>query len=171
MPRRTVLPSESMTTREQVTLLDGAIRFLADGRQTEGRMLLTEQIFPPTEGPPFHTHPMTEVFHVIEGVVEVLLWPEEADRPDVYRLETGETHLVPFMAVHTFRPVGSPINRLVAAFTPVGTGEDFFLDAGEAQEGPFRLPEDPDLSQAALDRVTGKMEAHEFLIAHRQTAS
>jgi len=156
-----------MTAREQVTLLDGAIRFLADGEQTDGRLLLTEQIFPPTEGPPFHTHPMTEVFHVVEGVVEVLLWPEGAAEPEVHRLEAGETHLVDFMAVHTFRPVGSPINRLVAAFTPVGTGEDFFLDAGEAQEGPFRLPEDPDLSQTAIDLVAQKMEAHDFLIADR----
>lgn len=159
-----------MPMPEQVTLLDGAIRFLADSQQTDGQMLLTEQIFPPGEGPPFHTHPMAEVFHVVEGVVEVLLWPEEADEAEIHRLEAGDTHFVPFMAVHTFKPVGSPINRLIAAFTPVGTGEDFFLDAGAIQEGPFRLPEDPDLSEAALQRVSSKMEANDFLIADRPAA-
>jgi mannose-6-phosphate isomerase-like protein (cupin superfamily) len=152
---------------ETVTLLDGTVRFLADGEQTESRILLTEQWFPKGPGPPLHTHPMTEVFHVQEGVVEVLVKPKSASEPRVYPLGPGESHVVPEMEVHTFRPAGGGINKLIAAFTPVGTGEAFFLDAGTPQEGPMRLPDDPRTDPEAVAEVERAMMRHEFVIVGR----
>jgi len=150
-----------------VTLLDGTVRFLADAEETEARILLTEQWFPKGPGPPLHTHPMTEVFHVLEGVVEVSIRPEGADQPEVHRLESGDSHVVPEMAVHTFRPAGEGINKLIAAFTPVGTGQAFFLDAGSPQEGPMRLPDDPHTDPEAVEAVERAMMRHDFLIVDR----
>ena len=153
-----------MSFRPTVTLLDGRIRFLTGAAETDGRLLLTEQIFPAGEGPPLHTHPMAEVFHVVEGAVEVHVRPEGAGTVQVTRLEPGQTEFVPLGAVHTFRPVGGPVNRLIAAFTPVGTGEKFFLDAGAPYEGPFVLPEDPVLDAAALQHVLDAMARHRFVV-------
>ncbi len=153
-----------MASHTAVTLLDGRIRFLAVGAETGGRLLLTEQIFPAGGGPPLHTHPMAEVFHVLEGVVEVLVRHPGAESVSVERLEAGHTTCVPLGAVHTFRPVGAPINRLIAAFTPAGTGEDFFRDAGTPYDGPFELPAHPVVDEAAVRRVLQAMARHDFVV-------
>lgn len=150
---------------DSVTILDGTVGFLATGSQTGGHLLLTEQLFPPGEGPPLHTHPMTEVFHVLQGTVEVLIRPPGAQEPEVFALGPGESHLVPAMAVHTFRPVGRPLNRLIAAFAPAGTGEAFFRDAGTPQPGPLRLPDHPRTDPAAVARVLAAMARHDFTLA------
>lgn len=150
-----------------VTLLDGTVRFLADGEATGSTVLLTEQWFPRDPGPPLHTHPMTEVFHVLEGLVEVLVQPEGASEPEVYPLGPGDSHVVPEMAVHTFRPAGDGVNKLIAVFAPVGTGEAFFLDAGTPQEGPMRLPDHPRTDPDAVAEVERAMMRHEFLIVGR----
>lgn len=151
-----------------VTLLDGTVRFLATGEQTASTILLTEQWFPKGPGPPLHTHPMTEVFHVLEGLVEVLIRPEGAAEPEVFPLGPGESHVVPAMAIHTFRPSGDGVNKLIAAFAPVGTGEAFFLDAGTPQEGPMRLPDRPRTDDEAVAAVEQAMMRHEFLIVDRE---
>ena len=149
---------------DAVAILDGTVCFLATGGMTGGQLLLTEQLFPPGKGPPLHTHPMTEVFHVLEGTVEVLVRAEGCAEPEVFILGPGCTHVVPAMAVHTFRPVGRPVNRLIAAFTPAGTGEAFFRDAGTPQASGARLPEHPRTGPDAANHVLEAMVRHEFRI-------
>jgi quercetin dioxygenase-like cupin family protein len=150
---------------ESVTILDGTVGFLATGSQTGGHLLLTEQLFPPGDGPPLHTHPMAEVFHVLQGTVEVLVRPPGQHEPQAFALGPGETHVGPAMAVHTFRPVGRPLNRLIAAFTPAGTGEAFFRDAGTRQSGSLRLPDHPRTDPASVARVLDAMVRHQFILA------
>jgi mannose-6-phosphate isomerase-like protein (cupin superfamily) len=152
------------TDPDAVTILDGTVAFLATAEMTGGQLLLTEQLFPRGEGPPLHTHPMTEVFHVLEGSVEVLVCPPGRSEPEVFVLGPGGTHVVPAMAVHTFRPSGSPVNRLIAAFTPAGTGEAFFREAGTPQIGEVRLPDKPQTSPEAVAHVLEAMARHEFLV-------
>jgi hypothetical protein len=72
--------------------------------------------------------------------------------------------VVPAMAVHTFRPVGRPVNRLIAAFTPAGTGEAFFRDAGTPQSGGARLPDNPRTGPDAVNHVLEAMARHDFRI-------
>ena len=59
---------------------------------------------------PMHSHPYTEVLHILEGVAEAWLEGEE-DRP--VRLEAGDTIVLEPERAHSFRAVGDRPLRLL----------------------------------------------------------
>jgi quercetin dioxygenase-like cupin family protein len=59
---------------------------------------------------PMHSHPYTEILHILEGTAEA--WVEgEEDRP--VRLEKGDTISMPPGVLHSFRVVGDRPMRLL----------------------------------------------------------
>ena len=59
---------------------------------------------------PMHSHPYTEILHILEGTAEA--WVEgEEDRP--VRLEKGDTISMPPDTPHSFRVVGNTPMRLL----------------------------------------------------------
>jgi quercetin dioxygenase-like cupin family protein len=100
------------------------------GAATEGQLAVLEETLPPGPGPPLHSHPEGETFHVLEG--ELLLWqlaPGELTAPlsswppelvgAAQRCGPGSTHFVPGGAPHTYSVVSGGARILVIS-TPAG---------------------------------------------------
>jgi uncharacterized cupin superfamily protein len=64
-------------------------------RDTNGRYALIDMLIPAGGGPPPHRHDFEEMFHVLEGQVEVTL------RGETSKAHTGETVNVPALAPHS----------------------------------------------------------------------
>jgi quercetin dioxygenase-like cupin family protein len=103
------------------------------GAATEGRLAVLEETLPPGPGPPLHSHPEGETFHVLEG--ELLLWelapgvvtaPLSAWPADLVGAARpcgpGSWHFVPGGAPHTYSVVGDGARILVIS-TPAGLEE------------------------------------------------
>src|ERR1700733_6184707 len=63
----------------------GTYTILIGGEDTNGRYALIDMLIPAGGGPPPHRHEFEEMFHVLEGEVEVTL------REETSNAHTGET--------------------------------------------------------------------------------
>jgi quercetin dioxygenase-like cupin family protein len=94
------------------------------GGQTDGGLLVLEQIDDAKGGPPRHVHPaQDEWFYVIEGnyVVEV------GDAR--FYLGSGDSILAPRGVPHVWAHVGEGTGRMLVEFHPAGRMEAFFTQA------------------------------------------
>ena len=60
---------------------------LVSGKQSGGRYALIDMYVPPGGGPPPHRHDFEEMFHVLEGTVEVMVYAAIAG---VYQLNVSD---------------------------------------------------------------------------------
>lgn len=119
------------------------VRFMVDGRQTDGRFALVEHPLPPgaLAGPPHvHAHE-DEITYVLEGGVTVQL----GDR--VLQAGPGSLLFKPRGVPHTFWNAGPAPLRLLELITPAGF-ERYFQEAA-ACFSPERGPDIPRLLAAA----------------------
>src|SRR3954453_4112315 len=114
--------------------------FLVTGTDTAGRYALIDMLTPPGGGPPPHRHDFEEMFHVLEGTVEVMF------RGVKSLARVGETISIPANAPHAFKNVSSSPARLLCTVSPAGEDE-FFLEIGDRV--PTRTGPLPTLDEAA----------------------
>lgn len=110
---------------------------LLSGEQTAGRYALIDMLIPPGGGPPPHRHDFEEMFHILEGTVEVTL------RGDTTAAGAGDTVNVPANAPHSFSNTSSESARVLCLVAPAGL-EEYFAEFGDRL--PSRSATAPDLS-------------------------
>jgi quercetin dioxygenase-like cupin family protein len=125
-PRRamTVARSETDARLPHVAVVGDVYTILVSGEQTAGRYALIDMFVPPGGGPPPHRHDFEEMFHVLEGEVEVLF------RGAKSTAGVGATVNVPANAPHAFKNVADKPARLLCMVSPAGE-EQFFLEIGD----------------------------------------
>jgi quercetin dioxygenase-like cupin family protein len=130
----TVGPGEGDTIEGPV---GGPLTFKVRGDQTGGALTALENVIPPGEGPPLHTHAAEdESWYVLEGELQFRIGDELSRAP------AGSFVFVPRGTPHAFRNVGDEPARILVLFTPSGM-ETFFerfaaVPAGEAGPDAFR---------------------------------
>jgi quercetin dioxygenase-like cupin family protein len=107
------------------------------GAQTAGRYALIDMLIPPGGGPPPHRHDFEEMFHVLEGTVEVTL------RGATTTASAGYTVNVPANAPHNFTNASREPARLLCLVTPAGL-EGYFAEFGDPVSS--RTASAPDLT-------------------------
>ena len=125
-------PSRSMTVARpevdsglpHVAVVGGVYTILLTGEQTAGRYALFDMLVASGGGPPPHRHDFEEMFHVLEGEVEVLF------RGAKSTARAGETVNIPANALHAFKNVSNKPARLLCMVSPAGE-EQFFLEIGD----------------------------------------
>ena len=127
-------PGDGETIRGPV---GGPLTFKARGDQTNGAVTVFENVVPPGEGPPLHTHAEEdESWYVIEGDLRFRLGDEVREAPQ------GSYVFVPRGTPHCFQNAGEGPARILVTFTPSGM-ESFFDRLAELPEdsvgpGTFR---------------------------------
>src|SRR3954471_537146 len=122
-------PSREMTVARpdadlalpHVAVVGNVYTVLVSGKQSAGGYALTDMFVPPGGGPPSHRHDFEEMFHVLEGTVEVMF------RGVKSTVGVGETVSIPANAPHAFKNVSSKPARLLCTVSPAGEDE-FFLE-------------------------------------------
>ena len=110
---------------------------LVSGEQTAGRYALIDMLIPPGGGPPPHRHDFEEMFHVLEGSVEVSL------RGDKTTAGVGETVNIPANAPHNFTNTSAEPARALCFVSPAGL-EEYFAEFGDPV--PDRTAPAPELT-------------------------
>ena len=112
---------------------------LVSGEQTAGRYALIDMLVPAGGGPPPHRHDFEEMFHVLDGRIEVDL------RGDTTAAEAGDTVNVPANAPHNFTNVSHEPARVLCLVAPAGL-EAYFTRIGDVVAD--RAAPAPDLTDA-----------------------
>ena len=106
------------------------------GSDTDGQLLLIEQIDDVKGGPPRHVHPnQEEWFFVVEGDYAIVVGE------DRYDLRAGDSVLAPRGVPHVWAHVGEGRGRMLIGFQPAGRMEAFF----EVATGLAGIPSGPAL--------------------------
>jgi quercetin dioxygenase-like cupin family protein len=146
----TVARPDADSTLPHVAVVGNVYTVLVHGRQSAGRYGVIDMFVPPGGGPPPHRHDFEEMFHVLEGAVEVMF------RGVTTTARAGETISIPANAPHAFKNVSSTPARLLCTVSPAGE-EEFFLEIGDrvpARTGPV-----PKLDEAAQKARAEKAKA------------
>lgn len=101
----------------------GTYTVLISGAQTGGRYTMIDMLVP-AGGPPPHRHDFEEIFHILEGELEITF------RDTVHRVGPGQTVNIPANAPHGFRVVSDQPARFLCICLPSGQ-EEFFKLVGE----------------------------------------
>lgn len=128
-----------------VAVAGGVYTVLVSGEQSAGRYALIDMLVPPGGGPPTHRHDFEEMFHVLDGEVEVTF------RGEATTLRRGETVSIPANAPHAFRNAADRPARLLCTVSPAGE-EAFFLEVGDrvpTRTGPLPVLDDAAKRQRA----------------------
>jgi mannose-6-phosphate isomerase-like protein (cupin superfamily) len=105
-----------------VPQVESRIDFKVLTAETGGSLFVLENRDMVRGGPPRHVHPaQDEWFYLIEGGELAI---EIGDR--VLRLKPGDSVLAPRNVPHVWAYAGDTPGRMIVAFTPAGTMEDFF---------------------------------------------
>ena len=107
----------------------GPLTFKVRGEQTDDRITAFENVIPPGQGPPLHTHANEdESWYVIEGELRFKLAGE------VHRAPAGSFVFVPRGTPHCFQNVSDAAARILVMFTPAGM--ERFFDGFSALSAP-----------------------------------
>lgn len=135
---------------------------LIRGDQTDGKYALIDMLVPPGGGPPPHRHDFEEMFHVLEGELELTF------RGRKHVLSTGETLNVPARSPHFFHNSSDRQARVLCMITPPGL-EEYFSRWGVPLPTRTALPEMSPEQQR--ERLTQAIElGPEYLIENLTTA-
>jgi quercetin dioxygenase-like cupin family protein len=119
-------PNEGATIEGPV---GGPLSFKVRGEQTNGGLTALENVIPPGQGPPLHTHANEdESWYVIEGELRFKL------AGDVHRAPAGSFVFVPRGTPHCFQNVADAPARILVMFTP--SGMERFFDRFAALSAP-----------------------------------
>ena len=98
----------------------GPLTFKLTGEESGGSLTAIENVIPPGQGPPLHTHEAEdEAWFVIEGSLRFRIADEESVA------EKGSFVFVPRGTPHAFRNDSDEETRILVLFTPSGV-EAFF---------------------------------------------
>lgn len=143
-------------TPEHYEVLGAVISITADAESTDGDYTVLDILAPAGFENGFHTHEPAEVFHVVDGEIDLF------QDGDSERLGAGESAHVPAGAEHGFR-AGEDGCRVIAVMSP-GGAEAFFRAVGRPID-ERTIPEPHPVSEADLGAVfaTGAEHGFEFL--------
>lgn len=133
----------TMTTREEITVGEIAIRFLVEGEQSEESVAVFEFDVPAgAKVAAAHSHDgYDETIYGLEGT---LTWTVSGQQVDV---GPGEAVFIPRGAVHHFDNIRDLDAKAVAIATPGVIGPDFFREVAAVLEAAAGGP--PDLAAMA----------------------
>jgi len=127
---------------------------LVSGRDTANRYALIDMTIPPGGGPPPHRHSFEELFHVLEGELEVTV------RGTAHTAAAGHSVNVPGNAPHSFRNTGQTPARVLTFVTPAGL-ENFFAEFGDpVAHRTAPAPELTDAERSARMSTAKRRAAH-----------
>jgi quercetin dioxygenase-like cupin family protein len=107
-----------------IAMVGDTYTILLSGADTGGRYALIDMLVPAGGGPPPHRHQFDEMFHVLEGELEVTF------RGETSVVGAGESANVPANAPHAFRNVTEGTVRMLCLVSPAGL-EEYFAEVGE----------------------------------------
>lgn len=108
-----------------VGIVGDVYRYLATGKETDGKYALMEAIVSPGGGPPPHVHTREEeAFFLLEG--EITFWLGE----ERHVLSAGMFANVPTGLRHAFRNEAAQPARMLILVAPAGL-EEMFLEVGQ----------------------------------------
>ena len=114
--------------------------FKATSEDTGGAYTITEETWPPQEGPPPHIHhTQEETFYILQGEMEFV-----TDGNTTTRATAGSLVRIPKGVMRDYRNVGPEPARVLVLFVPGGF-EGFFEEVGEvvtASSAPREGPPD-----------------------------
>ncbi|WP_210258570.1 MULTISPECIES: cupin domain-containing protein [unclassified Devosia] len=113
----------------------GNYTILISGEQTGGRYTMIDMLVP-AGGPPPHRHDFEEIFHILEGELEI------AFRDEVYHVGPGQSINIPANAPHGFRVLSAAPARFLCICLPAGQ-EEFFKLVGEVLPSRTAPPTPP----------------------------
>lgn len=112
------------------------------GTDTDGGLLLIEQIDDRKGGPPRHVHHrQDEWFHVVRGLYVIEVGGER------FEMRSGDSVLAPRGVPHVWAHTGEDTGRMLIGFQPAGEMEAFFAEATRL-EG---IPAGPELARLFRD--------------------
>lgn len=117
-----------------------SIEFKVTAQDSNGLLLILENIFREKGGPPRHLHyDQDEWFCAIEGEFIFEVGQERI------RLKPGDSLLAPRKVPHVWAYVGDTRGKILVIFTPAGKMEAFFREVTKANAMP---PQNPELLRA-----------------------
>ena len=131
----TLGPGEGQTIEGPV---GGPLTFKVRGDQTAGALTAFENVIPPGQGPPLHSHDREgEAWYVLEGDLRFQLGDDTSDAP------AGSFVFVPSGVPHCFANLGEADARILVLFTPAGMEPFFdrFSELSPEQLGPGAFAE------------------------------
>jgi mannose-6-phosphate isomerase-like protein (cupin superfamily) len=123
---------------------------LVSTADTAGRYTLIDMLIPDGGGPPPHRHDFDEMFHVLDGAIEVTV------RGETVSVSVGQTANIPANAPHSFHNRSGETVRLLCLASPGGLDE-YFAEFGDPVAS--RTSPAPDLDAAAMGERMGRAKA------------
>jgi quercetin dioxygenase-like cupin family protein len=123
---------------------------LVSSADTGGRYTLIDMLIPDGGGPPRHRHDFDEMFHVLDGAIEVTL------RAETLTVTAGQTANIPANAPHFFHNGSGQTVRLLCLASPGGLDE-YFAEFGDRVAGRTAPP--PELDPAAMAERMGRAKS------------
>jgi quercetin dioxygenase-like cupin family protein len=141
-------------------MLGGLYEVKVAAAETGGAMTIMEMTMPAGMGPPPHRHPGAESVYVLEGRIRYQIDGETFDGAP------GSCFHIPQGTLENFEPVEA--SRLLVIYSPPGTIEEFFAEAGEPAERR-EVPPAP-TAPPDIDRLVAIGEKHGMEIARPAAA-
>lgn len=139
--RQLALSDPDDPTLLHLAIGESTYTILISGSQTAGRYALIDMSVPAAAGPPAHRHTFEEMFHVLEGELEVTV------RGETVGASVGQMVNIPALAPHAFRNSADATARLLCLVAPAGL-DDYFAAFGDRVASRSSPP--PPLSDAEL---------------------
>lgn len=131
------------TRPERIWIVGDTMTLKATGAETDGRLLVLENLTTPGGGPPLHIHRNEdESFFVLDGRFEIVVGER------VVEALPGDFTYVPRGTPHRFTNVSEEPARILIWFSPAGL-EGFFRDAGRPaiDDGPALAVNEDELAR------------------------
>jgi len=126
-----------------VAVVGDTYTILISTEQSAGKYCLIDMLIPAGGGPPPHRHDFEEMFHVLDGSINVTL------RDQTTHATVGQTVNVPANVPHSFQNPTATTVRLLCLAAPGGLDEYFqaFGDAVATRTTPAPALSDAELAQ------------------------
>lgn len=118
-----------------VAVVGDVYRFLATGKDTNGKYALWEALVPPGGGPPPHVHSREEEgFYVLDGEITIAVNGERVVAT------AGVFANMPVGSLHSFKNESDRPARMLISVAPAGLEEMFFECGVPLTEGAMTAP-------------------------------
>lgn len=135
-------------------VLGATISITASSETTDGKYLVLDMLVPPMFTDGLHTHPQSELVHVVDGEIRL-----HVDGEDEI-LGPGTSGHVSGSEPHGVANTGDSTARVVATMTPADA-EAFFHEVGQPTKGRS-LPEPVEPTEPLLQALFAGGEEHGF---------
>lgn len=128
---------------ERIWIVADTMMLKATGEDTDGGLVLLENLTAPGGGPPPHVHTREDEFwYVLDGTFEIRVGDQ------VHALGPGGFAYAPRGTIHNFRNTAETPSRVLVGFTPGGI-EGFFREAGRpaSDDGPAPPVDDDEIAR------------------------